>query len=154
TELRPDQEKVITTKERLASAARPARTVFRKEVELAVNDAVGASQATVAAELGDLRRILTDDMDATNEATAVFGRMLARLSDRLEEVAEQLVSIEARLDALSGPSPVASSAAGSAPAGGSAAGPSAGGARGRSGASRGNAAPSKPARKPPAARNH
>lgn len=92
-------------KERLASAARPARTVFRKEVELAVNDAVGATQASVASELSDIKRILADDMDAANEATAVFGRLLAKLGDRLAEVEERLASIDERLEALAATPP-------------------------------------------------
>ena len=60
-------------KERLARAVRPARTVFRKEIGAAVNDAVGPRQTALEAELRDIRRVLQDDMDAANEATAVFG---------------------------------------------------------------------------------
>jgi hypothetical protein len=77
-------------------------------VELAVNDAVGASQATVSSELRDIRRILADDMEAANEATAVFGRLLAKLGDRLEviegtlrrldEIENLVRRLEARLD--------------------------------------------------------
>jgi hypothetical protein len=67
-------------------------------VELAVNDAVGASQATVSSELRDIRRILADDMEAANEATAVFGRLLAKLGDRLEAIEETLRRLETRLE--------------------------------------------------------
>lgn len=90
----------MTAKQRLATAARPARTVFRKEVGLAVNEAVGEAQSTVQSELAGLRRILSDDMDAANETTAVFGRLLARLSDRLDAIDARLASIDARLDGL------------------------------------------------------
>jgi hypothetical protein len=47
-------------------------------------------------------------MDAANEATAVFGRLLSQLGDRLDGIEEQLRSIATRLDALekpSGPAP-------------------------------------------------
>ena len=47
-------------------------------------------------------------MDAANEATAVFGRLLSQLGDRLDGIEEQLLSIAARLDALekpAGPAP-------------------------------------------------
>jgi hypothetical protein len=91
------REVTSVVKERLSRAVRPARIIFRKEVGIAVDDAVGPRQADLQAELRDLRRVLEDDMDATNEATAVFGRLLSRLSDRLDE-------IEARLDELAGSS--------------------------------------------------
>ena len=47
-------------------------------------------------------------MDAANEATAVFGRLLSQLGDRLDGIEEQLRSIATRLDALekpAGPAP-------------------------------------------------
>jgi hypothetical protein len=44
-------------------------------------------------------------MDAANEATAVFGRLLSQLGDRLDGIEEQLLSIAARLDALQKPAP-------------------------------------------------
>jgi hypothetical protein len=87
----------------LASAVRPARIVFRKEVGAAVNDAVAPAQAGLQAELRDIRRVLEDDMDAANEATAVFGRLLSQLGDRLDGIEEQLLSIATRLDALEKP---------------------------------------------------
>lgn len=99
---------ITTAKRRLASAVRPARSVFRKEVGAAVNDAVAPAQAGLEAELRDIRRVLEDDMDAANEATAVFGRLLSQLGDRLDGIEEQLRSIATRLDALekpSGPAP-------------------------------------------------
>ena len=42
-------------------------------------------------------------MDASNEATAVFGRLLSQLGDRLDGIEEQLLSIATRLDALEKP---------------------------------------------------
>jgi hypothetical protein len=99
---------MTTAKRRLASAVRPARSVFRKEVGAAVNDAVAPAQAGLDAELRDIRRVLEDDMDAANEATAVFGRLLSQLGDRLDGIEEQLRSIATRLDALekpAGPAP-------------------------------------------------
>jgi hypothetical protein len=68
-----------------------------------VNDAVAPAQAGLQAELRDIRRVLEDDMDAANEATAVFGRLLSQLGDRLDGIEEQLLSIAARLDALEKP---------------------------------------------------
>jgi hypothetical protein len=118
------KERPITTaKRRLAKAVRPARKVFRKEVGAAVNDAVAPAQAGLQAELRDIRRVLEDDMDAANEATAVFGRLLSQLGDRLDSIEEQLLSIAARLDALgkpAGPAPRRTKSASSAASGRSA----------------------------------
>ncbi|HXL40980.1 MAG TPA: hypothetical protein VN986_00450, partial [Actinomycetota bacterium] len=69
----------------------------------AVNDAVAPAQAGLQAELRDIRRVLEDDMDAANEATAVFGRLLSQLGDRLDGIEEQLRSIATRLDSLERP---------------------------------------------------
>ena len=44
----------------------------------------------------NIRRVLEDDMDAANEATAVFGRLLSQLGDRLDGIEEQLRSIATR----------------------------------------------------------
>ncbi|MCW3043016.1 MAG: hypothetical protein JWL57_1174 [Actinobacteria bacterium] len=104
TFVRTRKERPITTaKRRLAKAVRPARKVFRKEVGAAVNDAIAPAQAGLQAELRDIRRVLEDDMDAANEATAVFGRLLSQLGDRLDGIEEQLQSIATRLDALERP---------------------------------------------------
>src|SRR5439155_19449847 len=94
---------MTTAKRRLASAVRPARTVFRKEVAAAVNDAVAPAQAGLEAELRDIRRVLEDDMDASNEATAVFGRLLSQLVDPLDGIELQLRSIASHLHALEQP---------------------------------------------------
>jgi len=67
--------------------------------------------------------VLEDDMDAANEATAVFGRLLSQLGDRLDSIEEQLLSIAARLDALgkpAGPAPRRTKSASSAASGRSA----------------------------------
>lgn len=69
----------------------------------AVNAAVAPAQAGLEAELRDIRRVLEDDMDAANEATAVFGRLLSQLGDRLDGIEEQLRSIATRLDSLEKP---------------------------------------------------
>jgi len=74
--------------------------VFRKEIGVAVNDAVGPAQAGVQAELRDIRRVLEDDMDAANETTAVVGRLLSQLGDRLDGIEETLHAISTRLEAL------------------------------------------------------
>jgi glutathione S-transferase len=101
--VKPEGGPISTAKRRLASAVRPARRVFRKEVGAAVNDAVAPAQAGLEAELRDVRRVLEDDMDAANEATAVFGRLLSQLGDRLDRIEEQLQAIAARLDSLEAP---------------------------------------------------
>src|SRR2546430_15567826 len=129
---------MTTAKRRLASAVRPARTVFRKEVGAAVNDAVAPAQAGLQAELRDIRRVLEDDMDAANEATAVFGRLLSQLGDRLDGIEEQLQSIATRLDDLEKPSSPAPRR--SRPASSSGSGRSAGPASGGKLASAGKAA--------------
>lgn len=91
---------ITTAKRRLATAVRPARVVFRKEIGAAVTDAVGPTQAGLQAEVTDLRRLLEDDMDASNEATAVFGRLLSQLRDRLDAIDGTLQAMATRLDAL------------------------------------------------------
>ena len=91
---------ISTAKRRIARAVRPVRAVFRREVGAAVNDAVGPVQAGLEAEVRDLRRILQDDMDASNEATAVFGRLLSQLRDRLDDIDVRLSSMASQLDAL------------------------------------------------------
>jgi len=78
--------------------------VFRKEVGAAVNEAVGPVQAGLEAEVRDLRRVLQDDMDASNEATEVFGRLLAQLRDRLDDIDARLASMSTRLDRIEQPS--------------------------------------------------
>jgi hypothetical protein len=88
---------------------------------------VAPAQAGLQAELRDIRRVLEDDMDAANEATAVFGRLLSQLGDRLDGIEEQLLSIATRLDALERPASPAprrtKSASGRAAGGGGSAGP-------------------------------
>ena len=91
---------ISTAKRRIARAVRPARAVFRKEVGAAVNEAVGPVQAGLEAEVRDLRRILQDDMDASNEATAVFGRLLSQLRDRLDDIDTRLTAMASQIDAL------------------------------------------------------
>ena len=90
----------IKAKRRIARAVRPARAVFRKEVGAAVNEAVGPVHAGLEAEVRDLRRILRDDMDASNEATAVFGRLLSQLRDRLDDIDTRLTAMASQIDAL------------------------------------------------------
>jgi len=87
----------------LKQAIRPARVVLRKEIGAAVNDAVGPRQSGLEAELRDLRRVLEDDLDATNETTVVFGRLLARLADRLDDIDARLEALTARFDGMQAP---------------------------------------------------
>ena len=98
-------------KERLARAVRPARTLFRREIGAAVNDALGPRQTDLEAELRDIRRVLQDDMDAANEATAVFGRLLSQLGDRLEEIECRLETLSGRLEDVAGAAKPAAGAA-------------------------------------------
>lgn len=65
-----------------------------------MTDAVGSRQADLEAELRDVKRVLRDDMDAANEATAVFGRLISALGDRLDAMQERLDEIADRLDSL------------------------------------------------------
>lgn len=98
---------ISTAKRRIARAVRPARAVFRKEVGAAVNEAVGPAHAGLEAEVRDLRRILQDDMDASNEATAVFGRLLSQLRDRLDDIDTRLTAMASQIEALEERKPAA-----------------------------------------------
>lgn len=50
-------------------------------------------QATV-----DVRRIMTDDLDASNEVAALLGRTLQELQATITALQKQVSAIEARLD--------------------------------------------------------
>lgn len=89
--------------------------VFRQEVTNSLNEGLVPLQAGLVAELHDLRRVLIDDLDASNEATAVFGRMLSRVVDRLDAIDDRLAELTARLDALSSPAKTAGPAEAAAP---------------------------------------
>lgn len=84
----------------MAGAVRPARSVVRKEIGIAVNEAVSPQQADLEAAINHLRRVIQDDMDATNESTAVFGRLLSQLADRLEAIESQVQELAGSVEAL------------------------------------------------------
>lgn len=87
-------------KARLKQVARPARQAVRREIASAVADAVAQPQSNIEHEVKDLRRLIADDMDASNEAAAVFGRVLARLEDGLADVAARQQELGAAVDQL------------------------------------------------------
>ncbi|MDQ3106436.1 MAG: hypothetical protein M3Q68_01335 [Actinomycetota bacterium] len=50
-------------------------------------------QATV-----DVRRIMTDDLDASNEVAALLGRTLQELRSAIDELRADVTALQARLD--------------------------------------------------------
>ena len=52
----------------------------------------------VRAATVDLRRIVTDDLDASNEVAALLGRQLASLVDAVAELRADVAELRARLD--------------------------------------------------------
>lgn len=87
----------MSVRQRVAGAVRPARAVFRNEVGSAVNDALSPQQASLSSALADLQRVIQDDMDATNESTAVFGRLLSQFADRLTALEAQVADLSRHL---------------------------------------------------------
>jgi hypothetical protein len=69
------------------------------EVSLARIDDISAQIEAVRRETVEVRRIVTDDLDAANESAALLGSALASIADSLESLRSEVSALEARLDA-------------------------------------------------------
>lgn len=83
-------------------ALRPLRALrprFAHEVESVVASRY-ASQAEVAEAVRDIRRLLADQLDGDNEATAVLGREVAAVRAGNEAIDARLAALSERLDRI------------------------------------------------------
>lgn len=81
-------------------AAGPLGTFFRNRVEDATAprlDQLSRQIEEVRVATVDIRRIVTDDLDASNEATALLGRALAALQATVDELRAEVAELRAKL---------------------------------------------------------
>jgi hypothetical protein len=71
-----------------------------KLFEAAIRETTAAVVAAQTAEFAELRRILGDQGDASDQVTEVLGRMLARLSGEVEALVAEIVRLHERLDSI------------------------------------------------------
>lgn len=85
----------------LRSLLRPLNRQLRQHVEDVtlprLDDLSGQIEDVRQATL-EVRRIVTDDLDASNEAAAMIGRAVAMLTDAVHELRSELVELRARVD--------------------------------------------------------
>lgn len=78
---------------------RVLRPRFAHEVETVVAP-VYARRDELTSAVADIRRVLTDQLDGDNEATAVLGRVLADVKTIVEAMDADLTAVRAQLDRL------------------------------------------------------
>jgi ubiquinone biosynthesis protein UbiJ len=71
---------------------RAARTAQR------LVDPVYARRDELAAAIGDIQRLLADQLAAEEEATAVFGRVLAELAAKVDALHDEIARLAERVD--------------------------------------------------------
>jgi hypothetical protein len=84
----------------LRSLLRPLNRQLRvhvEEVSLPRLDQLSGQIEDVRQATVDLRRLVTDDLDASNEVAALIGRSLATLQDAVAALQDQVSALEARL---------------------------------------------------------
>lgn len=84
----------------LRSLLRPLNRQLRvhvEEVSLPRLDQLSGQIEDVRQATVELRRLVTDDLDASNEAAALVGRSLASLQEAVAALQEQVSALEARL---------------------------------------------------------
>jgi hypothetical protein len=84
----------------LRSLLRPLNRQLRvhvEEVSLPRLDQLSGQIEDVRQATVDLRRLVTDDLDASNEAAALIGRSLQELQSAVAALQAQVAAIEARL---------------------------------------------------------
>ena len=67
-------------------------------VEQARLDELSGQIEDVRRETLEVRRIVTDDLDASNETAALLGRMLASLQETIESLRTEVSELRARLE--------------------------------------------------------
>jgi hypothetical protein len=84
----------------LRSLLRPLNRQLRvhvEEVSLPRLDQLSGQIEDVRQATVDLRRLVTDDLDASNEAAALIGRSLQELQSAVTALQAQVAALEARL---------------------------------------------------------
>lgn len=96
----------------LRTVLRPLNRQLRQHVEdvtLPRLDHLSGQIEEVRTATLELRRLVTDDLDASNEASALLGRALAGLTDAVEGLRGEVAELRARVDSTSptrsGPEP-------------------------------------------------
>ncbi|HET7489701.1 MAG TPA: hypothetical protein VFJ85_17365 [Acidimicrobiales bacterium] len=84
---------------RLVAPLRALRPRFAYEVESVVAPRY-ATQDEVAEAVRDIRRLLADQLDGDNEATAVLGREVAAVRAGNEAIEAHLAALSDRLDRI------------------------------------------------------
>lgn len=85
----------------LRSLLRPLNRQLRvhvEEVSLPRLDALSGQIEDVRQATVDVRRLVTDDLDASNEAAALVGRALADLSASVEALRAEVAELRSRLE--------------------------------------------------------
>jgi uncharacterized protein YceH (UPF0502 family) len=85
----------------LRSLLRPLNRQLRvhvEEVTVPRLDALSGQIEDVRQATIDVRRLVTDDLDASNEAAALVGRALAELSASVEALRADVAELRSRLD--------------------------------------------------------
>ncbi|HET9443031.1 MAG TPA: hypothetical protein VFO65_06890, partial [Acidimicrobiales bacterium] len=77
-----------------------------EEVTLPRLDDLSGQIDAVRVATVDVRRIVTDDLDASNEVAALLGRAIAGLTDSVEDLRREVAELRRRLDG-DGPGPEA-----------------------------------------------
>jgi hypothetical protein len=84
----------------IRSVLRPLNRQIRRQVE----DVTGGRIDSLSVQIEDVRRatvevqrIVTDDLDASNEVAAMLGRALAGLSDAVAELRAEVAELRSRL---------------------------------------------------------
>ncbi len=78
----------------------PLRRQRRMWLEAAARAAAAATVEALGPELAELRRILGDYGDATDQVADTLGRVLARLTGEMESLAAEIAHVHERLDQL------------------------------------------------------
>jgi hypothetical protein len=85
----------------LRSLLRPLNRQLRvhvEEVTVPRLDALSGQIEDVRQATVDVRRLVTDDLDASNEAGALVGRSLAELTASVEALRAEVAELRSRLD--------------------------------------------------------
>lgn len=87
--------------------ARLDRQVKRSVEEIGITNKVRLDEISgeiegVRRETLDVRRIVTDDLDASTETAALLGRSLAALAETVESLRAEVAELRAQLDRSSG----------------------------------------------------
>ncbi len=69
-----------------------------QEDKLARLDDISSQIEAVRRETVEVRRIVTDDLDAANETAALLGSALSSIAESLESLRSEVSALEARLD--------------------------------------------------------